>query len=94
MTVHQFPAQDGCDGSIGMPLPGYGMRLLDDFGNVILEDSRSGEAQVRTAGVMMGYKNQVPHPTGEWYSSGDVMTRVKGKYFVVGRLKELIKVNG
>lgn len=36
VTLHQFPAQDGCDGSIGMPLPGYEMRLLDDAGNVIL----------------------------------------------------------
>ena len=94
VTLHQFPAQDGCDGSIGRPLPGYEMRLLDNFGNMILEDNQPGEAQVRYAGMMIGYKNQPPHPMGEWYSTGDTMTRVNGKYFVVGRIKELIKVNG
>lgn len=94
VTLHQFPAQDGCDGSIGMPLPGYKMRLLDGSDNVILEDNRPGEAQVWSAATMMGYKNQDPQPAGEWYPTGDVMTRVNGKYFVVGRLKELIKVNG
>ena len=94
VTLHQFPAQDGCDGSIGLPLPGYEMRLLNDAGHVILEDNQSGEAQVRTAGMMIGYKNQAPQPIDEWYSTGDVMTRATGKYFVVGRLKELIKVNG
>ena len=77
-----------------MPLPGYEVRLLDDAGNVILEDNRSGEAQVWSAGMMTGYKIQSPQPTGEWYPTGDVMIRVNGKYFVVGRLKELIKVNG
>ena len=43
---------------------------------------------------MSRYKNQPPHPEGEWYSTGDVMTRMNGKDFVVGRIKELIKVNG
>ncbi len=94
VTFSKYPERDGCDGSIGRLLPGYRMRLLDGSGKVITEDNDSGEVQVRYEGMMTGYKNHPPFPVGEWYSTGDVMTRVNGKYFVVGRIKELIKVNG
>lgn len=94
VTFHKYPEQGGCDGSIGRPLPGYEMRLVDNEGSVIGGDNLLGEAQVRYEGMMTGYKNKPPHPEGDWYSTGDAMTRLNGKYFVIGRFKELIKVNG
>ena len=93
-TLHQYPDREGCDGSIGRPLPGYEMRLLDNLGNEILEDHQSGDAEVLCSGTMTGYKNRVPVQSGAWFPTGDVMARVSGKFFVVGRSKELIKVNG
>lgn len=91
--LHQYPHQ-GHLGSVGRPLPGYEMRLIDAFGGVIHADHASGDLQVRYAGMMTGYKNQEPIPEGTWYSSGDIMSRIDGRYYVVGRSKELIKVNG
>ena len=90
----QYPERNGCDGSVGRPLPGYEMRLLDSMGQVIVDDHQPGELQVRYIGMMTGYKNQAPVPPGTWYSTGDLMSRAEGRYFVVGRSKELIKVNG
>ena len=93
-TLLQYPERNGCDGSIGKPQPGYEMRLIDPSGNVITNDDQQGETQVRYEGNMLGYKGQPRQVTGQWYSTGDVMTRIGDRYFVVGRSKELIKVNG
>jgi acyl-CoA synthetase (AMP-forming)/AMP-acid ligase II len=43
---------------------------------------------------MTGYMNQEPMPEGGWYDTGDIMSRVDRRYYVVGRSKELIKVSG
>lgn len=91
--LHQYPHK-GHLGSIGRPLPGYEMRLVDAFGGLITADHEPGDLQVRYAGMMTGYKNQAPIPQGSWYSTGDIMSRIDGRYYVVGRSKELIKVNG
>ncbi len=94
VTFHKYPDRSGCDGSVGKPLSGYEMRLVDRDGRVISEDDVPGDAQVRYKGIMIGYKNRNPHPKGHWFSTKDLMTRNSGKYFVVGRMKDLIKVNG
>ena len=93
-TMLQYPERNGCDGSIGRPLPGYEMRLIDPSGNVITNDEEQGEMEVRYEGNMLGYEGQPRQITGQWYSTGDVMTRFGDRYFVIGRSKELIKVNG
>ena len=92
-TLHHYPEQ-GNLGSIGRPLPGFEMRLLNTLGEIIQEDYVSGELQVRYPGTMTGYKDQIPFEPGSWYSTGDIMSRIDGRYVVVGRSKELIKVNG
>jgi acyl-coenzyme A synthetase/AMP-(fatty) acid ligase len=91
--LHRYPHK-GYLASVGRPLLGYEMRLLDAFGNIITADHKPGDLQVRYAGMMTGYKDQEPIPSGSWYSTGDIMYRIDGRYHVVGRSKELIKVNG
>lgn len=92
-TLVSYPERQ-CWGSIGRPLPGFELRIMDSFGGTVLTDHEPGSLQVRYRGMMTGYKDREPHPEGAWYDTGDIMTRVEGKYFVVGRSKELIKVNG
>ena len=89
----QYPEQDD-GGSIGRPLPGYEMRLVSSSLKTISEDRVPGELQVRYAGMMTGYKNHRPLREGDWFSTGDIMSRLAGKYYVVSRSKEMIKVNG
>ena len=43
-TFHKYPERSGCDGSIGRPLPGYELRLIDNDGNTIVEDNLPAEA--------------------------------------------------
>lgn len=92
-AFHKYPEQ-GHLGSIARPLPGYDFRLLDCFGATISSDHEPGELQVRYPGMMTGYKGHEPVEEGSWYSTGDIASRVESRYCIVGRSKELIKVNG
>lgn len=84
--------------SVGVVLPGYEVRLVDLSGSGRVLDSNTeipGELQVRGAGLFTGYKG-CPDPKDEngWFSTGDVMYQTNDHYFLVGRIKELIKVRG
>lgn len=91
------PASPSKPGSIGRPLPGVEMKLVDDDGNDIAEgDSEAvGEIAIKGPNVMKGYWNR-PDATsdvmrGEWFLSGDMARRDdEGYYFIVDRKKELI----
>jgi long-chain acyl-CoA synthetase len=86
-------------GSIGVPLPGVELRLIDEAGNVIDEPLVPGEICIRGPCVMKGYYKR-PEATAEsitngWFKSGDVAHRdADGFYFITGRLKELIIKGG
>jgi long-chain acyl-CoA synthetase len=76
-------------GSIGLPIPGLEVRLLDD-----------GELLVRGPVVMRGYRDQ-PDETaatidaGGWLHTGDVATRDDDGYLrIVDRKKELLITSG
>lgn len=84
-------------GSIGMPVADTECRLVDDS-----ETNKSGEYGqliMRGPQFMMGYWN-APEATAAalrdgWYWSGDVATRDKdGFFWIVDRLKEMIKFKG
>jgi long-chain acyl-CoA synthetase len=81
-------------GSIGTPIEGVEMRLIDDDWNTVPE-GEIGEIAIRGHNVMKGYWGK-PEATAEairdgWFRTGD-MARVDsdGYYFIVDRKKDLI----
>ena len=82
-------------GSIGTPIEGVEMRLIDDDWNTV-PDGEIGEIAIRGHNVMKGYWNK-PEATAEaltadgWFRTGD-MARVDadGYYYIVDRKKDLI----
>lgn len=85
-------------GTVGLPVPGVEMRIVDDMGRTCV-DGEVGEIAVRGENVMKGYWNQ-PEATAEvmnegWLLTGDLGTRDADGYFsIVDRKKDLIIVNG
>ena len=83
-------------GSIGRPIPGVQIRLLDDSGDEA-EDDDPGEITVRGANVFSGYwpdGNGGADPDG-WFRTGDIAyADSDGDLFLVDRLRELILVSG
>jgi long-chain acyl-CoA synthetase len=81
-------------GSIGTPVEGVQMRLVDDSGQTV-PDGEIGEIAIRGHNVMKGYWGN-PEATAEaitdgWFRTGD-LARVDsdGYYFIVDRKKDLI----
>jgi long-chain acyl-CoA synthetase len=81
-------------GSIGTPIEGVRMRLVDDNGQDVA-DGEIGEIAIRGHNVMKGYWGK-PEATAEaisdgWFHTGD-MARVDedGYYYIVDRKKDLI----
>ena len=95
--VASFNHPDGVrkPGSIGTPIEGVEMRVVDDAGKPVA-DGEVGEIVIRGHNVMKGYWNR-PEATAEaireggWFFSGD-MARIDedGCYFIVDRKKDLI----
>ena len=86
-------------GSVGMLLPNETARLLDESGNEVLTGQR-GELYICGPNVSVGYwKNEKATVEtmlpGGWLRTGDVaVANEKGYFWIVDRLKELIKVSG
>lgn len=83
-------------GTVGAPIPGVEVRLVDPITRQDVPSDMAGELSVRGHGVMAGYYNdpeattRVLSPDG-WLFSGDLaLRRPDGNYKVVGRSKELI----
>ncbi len=85
-------------GSVGPPVPGVEMKIMDDQGQE-LPIGDTGEICVRGPNVMQGYWNR-PEETresffGDWFRTGDLgHTDEDGYFFIVDRKKDLIIVNG
>lgn len=82
-------------GSIGTPIEGVEMRVVDDAGHE-LPPGEAGEVQVRGHNVMKGYWD-LPEATAEaisadgWFSTGDIgKTDADGLFYIVDRKKQLI----
>jgi long-chain acyl-CoA synthetase len=81
-------------GSIGTPIDGVQMRVVDEQGNEAPTDT-SGEIQVRGHNVMKGYWN-LPEATAAaitdgWFSTGDIgRVDADGYFYIVDRKKDLI----
>jgi malonyl-CoA/methylmalonyl-CoA synthetase len=93
---------DRRSGTVGQPLRGVELRLVDDRGAAISQDDFEtvGEIQVRGPNVFLGYLNR-PDATAEafvegWFRTGDMALREAGGYVrIVGRMAtDLIKSGG
>lgn len=89
-----LPHRERKAGSIGLPVAGVEMRLIDEDGKEVAE-GEVGEIAIRGTNVMKGYwKN--PEATESaivdgWFRSGDMARRdEEGYYFIVDRKKDLI----
>jgi malonyl-CoA/methylmalonyl-CoA synthetase len=89
-------------GTVGVPLPGVDLRLVDDDGAPIdaHDDETVGEIQVRGPNLFLEYLNR-PDATAEvmrdgWFATGDMATRAEDGYIrIVGRrATDLIKSGG
>ena len=86
-------------GTIGVPIPGTLMKLLDDEGNLCAPGER-GEIAIKGPQVMAGYW-QRPDETAKvmtadgYFKSGDIGTMDDRGYFkIVDRKKDMILVSG
>ncbi|KIH43498.1 hypothetical protein ANCDUO_26495, partial [Ancylostoma duodenale] len=83
-------------GSCGKLLPGFEAMLKDENGTIIDAPHRSGELYLKSPTVMLGYFNTDENAfVDDWLRTGDVLYYDEdGFYYVVDRVKDLIKVNG
>jgi fatty-acyl-CoA synthase len=82
--------------TVGRPLPGLEVKLVDPAGGRTLPDNEQGELCTRGHGVMLGYYH-MPEATAAaidpegWLHSGDLALRLpNGCYRITGRIKEMI----
>ncbi|KAK0503575.1 AMP binding protein [Armillaria luteobubalina] len=97
-VTHLLPVADATRkaGSIGLLLPNLQSRIVDEDGH----DAQTGEMWIKGPIVMKGYIN---NPTATvntitkdgWLKTGDIAVRDdEGYFFIVDRVKELIKYKG
>ena len=88
------PDRERKAGSIGVPVRGVEMKLVDDDGHEV-DEGEVGEIAIRGDNVMKGYwqredATRDSMPDG-WFLSGDMAKRDEdGYYFIVDRKKDLI----
>lgn len=93
------PQGAGRAGSVGKPLPDTEVRLVDPDTHQEVTGDAAGEIVVRGPQVMLGYY-QNPEATAAalrdgWLHTGDMARRdADGYYFIVDRLKDIIKTSG
>ncbi|MCL2543720.1 MAG: long-chain fatty acid--CoA ligase [Nocardioidaceae bacterium] len=89
------PDRDPRPGSIGVPIWGVEVRLVDSEWNTVEGADEVGELAVRGHLVMKGYLNR-PEATAEvmnngWFRTGDLARRdADGFYYIVDRSKDMI----
>jgi len=98
-VITQTDADDPVEvrvGTVGRPLPGVEVRVVDPVGGRVLPDGESGELQTRGHLVMLGYF-RMSEATAEtiledgWLRTGDLAVREPdGNYRITGRIKDMI----
>ncbi|GIF22503.1 long-chain-fatty-acid--CoA ligase [Paractinoplanes tereljensis] len=89
------PNSDPRPGSIGIPIWGVEVKLIDEQWNTIDGVDEIGEIAIRGHNIMRGYYGR-PEATAEvikdgWFRSGDLGRRDKdGFYYIVDRAKDMI----
>ncbi|PTD07921.1 4-coumarate-CoA ligase-like protein 7 [Fusarium culmorum] len=106
-SVFHTSEADAFLGSSGSLLPGVKVKIIDQHGNEVTEHETPGELYVQGPNVVLGYLHNekanaetfVWREDGRWLRTGDeVLVRKSERgnehFFVVDRIKELIKVKG
>jgi malonyl-CoA/methylmalonyl-CoA synthetase len=101
LTSNPYRAEDGdrLGGTVGLALPGVGVRVRDEQGRDCGVDE-IGNIEVSGPNVFAGYwrmpeKTQEEFTADGWFKTGDVGKRDKHGYFtIVGRSKDLIISGG
>lgn len=89
------PFSDPRPGSIGIPIWGVEVKLIDEEWNTVEGADKIGEIAIRGHLIMKGYLNR-PEATAEvmrdgWFRSGDLARRDEdGFYYIVDRSKDMI----
>ncbi|MGB7302029.1 MAG: AMP-binding protein [Burkholderiaceae bacterium] len=102
-VVANYPCMDVRAGSMGKPVPGFDVNVIDDDGNIVAVDE-IGHIAVRTTdpwppGLFRGYweddaANKKCFRHG-WYYTGDTATRdADGYLWFVGRSDDIISSSG
>jgi len=86
-------------GTIGHPLPGVGVRIIDPDSGEALPLDKPGLLLVRGPNIMVGYLNR-PEKTAEvlkdgWYNTGDIATLDEDGFLrITDRLSRFSKIGG
>ncbi len=86
------PGQTPKLGSMGRPLPGYGIELLDSEGRPADEGEICLRLAPRPAGLMLGYDGAAIQPSSRYYRTGDLAARDSDGYVTyIGRVDDVFK---
>ena len=85
-------------GSVGKPLPGVEVRLVDESGDEVVP-GKPGEIQVRGANVFVEYWGKPEATRGAfrdgWFQTGDMAVEEDGVYRILGRTSiDILKTGG
>ncbi|MCW8207959.1 long-chain-fatty-acid--CoA ligase [Verminephrobacter aporrectodeae subsp. tuberculatae] len=87
-------------GTIGVPIPGTWMKLLDDEGKEVTQSGQPGEIAIKGPQVMAGYW-QRPEETAQamtadgYFKSGDIgVIDGRGFFKIIDRKKDMVLVSG
>jgi len=94
-VVGNAPGQAVKPGSMGRPLPGYGVELLDGDGRTATEGEICLDLSPPPLGLMLGYGGEGIQPgiqTAGYYHTGDLASRDEDGYITyIGRVDDVFK---
>ncbi len=98
LQIANTPGRVAQAGSMGWPLPGYDVALLDPDGAEAAEGEIALSLEPRPLGLMDGYQaadGTLHGVTGRWYRTGDTALRnADGSLTYVGRADDVFKSSG
>ncbi|EXJ65816.1 uncharacterized protein A1O5_11057 [Cladophialophora psammophila CBS 110553] len=98
-TIGSCSQEKDRSGSVGRLLPNAQMKLVDEDGNLIVEEGKAGEAFIKTAMLFSGYlgnpdANNDSFDSDGFYRTGDRVSVRGGYLYYSDRIKETMKVKG
>jgi acetyl-CoA synthetase len=95
MMVGNSPDQAIVPGSMGRPMPGYDMKLLDENGAEAQEGEIAIALEPRPLGLLQGYQQEngsILPVEGQYYRTGDLARRdSEGRLTFIGRADDVFK---